>query len=98
MVCCRWTACCLNSFYRNIAMPVMPDAFANLPPTAALPYAHPLDEFYARSGMALPKIERVAGEELPEPQRTLLVHQNDMTPTLENFHGGQIHLEILKRD
>ena len=76
----------------------MPDSFANLSTTTALPFVHPLDEFYARSGMALPRIERVAGEELPEPQRTLLVHQNDMTPTLENFHGSQIHLEVLKRD
>jgi len=76
----------------------MPDSAANLPPTAALPYVYPLDEFYARNGLALPKIERVTDDQVPEPYRSLLVHQNDMTPTLESFHGGSIHLEILKRE
>jgi chorismate-pyruvate lyase len=74
----------------------MPDST----PTAAtaVPYAFPLDEFYARSGLALPKLERLAGDQVPEPYRTLLVHENDMTPTLEGFHGAEIHLEILNRD
>ena len=76
----------------------MPDSAANPAAATALPYVFPLDEFYARSGLALPKIERVAGEEVPEPYRSLLVHQNDMTPTLENFHGASIHLEILSRE
>jgi len=76
----------------------MPDSAGNPAAATALPYVFPLDEFYARSGLALPKIERVAGEEVPEPYRSLLVHQNDMTPTLENFHGASIHLEILSRE
>ena len=29
---------------------------------AALPYVYPLDEFYARAGLPLPKIERVGAE------------------------------------
>lgn len=64
----------------------------------ALPFAYPLDDFYARAGMALPKMERVAGEEVPEPYRRLLVHENDMTPTLESFHGADIYLRILNRE
>jgi len=75
----------------------MPDS-ANPAAATALPYVFPLDEFYARSGLALPRIERVSGEEVPQPYHSLLVHQNDMTPTLENFHGASIHLEILSRE
>ena len=52
----------------------------------------PLTEFYADEG---PEIEEVAEEEIPEPYRALLVHDNDMTPTLEEFFGGEIHLRIL---
>jgi chorismate-pyruvate lyase len=60
--------------------------------------AHPLDEFYQRNGLELPPIKRVSGEQVPEPYRSLLVHQNDMTSTLENFHGDRIHLHVVGRD
>jgi len=33
----------------------------------------------------LPEIEQVTGEEMPEQFRQLLVHQHDMTPTLEKY-------------
>jgi chorismate-pyruvate lyase len=59
--------------------------------------AYPLDEFYARTGLALPPLDQLEGEAMPEPFRTLLVHQNDMTSTLEQFHGGGIHLRLLSR-
>jgi chorismate-pyruvate lyase len=59
---------------------------------------HPLDEFYARSGLPLPPLQQIEGEEMPEPYKTLLVHQNDMTPTLENYHGRSVHLRVLSRD
>lgn len=62
-----------------------------------LPYAYPLDDFYAQQGMALPPIDAVPGEEVPEPYKTLLVHRNDMTPTLEEFHGGPIHVTAMRR-
>jgi chorismate-pyruvate lyase len=64
----------------------------------ALPYVHPLDDFYARASLRLPKIDRIAGEEMPQPYRSLLVHSDDMTPTLEKYHSGQIHLRILGRE
>ena len=63
-----------------------------------LPWAYPLDEFYAQVGLPLPAIEQIRGEDMPEPYRSLLVHQADMTPTLEKFHGGEIHVHVLWRD
>jgi chorismate-pyruvate lyase len=65
--------------------------------SGALPIAYPLDDFYAQSGLPLPPIEAVAGEEVPEPYKSLLVHTNDMTPTLEKFHGDKIHINVLRR-
>lgn len=59
------------------------------------PIAYPLDDFYARVGRALPKISPINGADIPEPQRTLLVHDTDMTPTLEKFHADKIHLRVL---
>lgn len=34
---------------------------------------------------------------MPEPYHSLLVHQSDMTSTLENFHHEQLHIEVLAR-
>jgi chorismate-pyruvate lyase len=64
----------------------------------ANPFLYPLDELYARSGRTLPVIERIRGEEMPEPYRSLLVHESDMTPTLEKHHESGIHLKILHRE
>jgi chorismate-pyruvate lyase len=58
---------------------------------------YPLDEFYARSGLAPVQVSQVEAEEVPEPYRSLLVHLNDMTPTLEAYHGEQIHLRVVAR-
>jgi len=62
-----------------------------------IPLAHPLDEFYDSVGQALPPMDQVDGEAVPQPYRQLLVHQHDMTPTLEAFHGQDIHLRVLGR-
>lgn len=66
-------------------------------PIAVSPVAYPLDEFYAQAGRPLPRIETVAGAAVPEPFQSLLVHNNDMTPTLENYYGTGIHLRVLSR-
>src|SRR5574341_1100338 len=58
---------------------------------------HPLDEFYRRSQLPLPAWEPLTGEEVPEPYRRLLVHENDMTSTLETFHTATIHVHVLSR-
>ena len=57
--------------------------------------AYPLDEFYARSGLTLPPLDQIDGEAVPEPYKSLLVHERDMTSTLENFHGAGVHLRLL---
>lgn len=81
-------------------MSVMPEpapAINREPATGGVP-VFPLNEFYMRAGLPLPEIEIVAGDRVPEPYKSLLVHANDMTPTLEQFHGADIHLEILSRE
>ena len=60
------------------------------------PWAYPLHEFYLLAGLALPRIEALPPEQVPEPYRTLLVHDRDMTPTLEAYHGADLHLEVLR--
>jgi len=64
-------------------------------PAAEGALLHPLNEFYRASGRALPRYHAVAGDQIPEPERTLLVHHRDMTSTLEQFHGRSIHLEVV---
>lgn len=76
----------------------MPDRGQTVAAPAALPFVYPLDDFYARAGLPLPSIERIQAEEIPEPYRSLLAHDRDMTPTLEGFHHSNIHLRILKRE
>jgi chorismate-pyruvate lyase len=61
-----------------------------------LPIAYPLDDFYAQAQRRLPPIAAVPGDKVPEPYRTLLVHQNDMTPTLEKFFEDRIHLRVIR--
>jgi hypothetical protein len=78
-------------------MSTPPNQDSVLPPARVLPFAYPLDEFYALANRELPQIEHVRGDEVPEPWRTLLVHNNDMTPTLETFHGDEVFLEVISR-
>ena len=58
------------------------------------PFA-PLAGFYAQleADPAIPHV--IDGRDMPEPYRSLLVSTNDMTPTLERFHGCKLHLRIL---
>lgn len=66
-------------------------------PGPASSIAYPLDELYARNGRSLPPLDQVDGEALPEPYRTLLVHERDMTSTLEEFHRAGLHLRLVSR-
>ena len=61
-------------------------------------FAYPLSDFYRRAKLPAPRLETIPGDEVPEPYKSLLVHKNDMTPTLEQFHNSRIHLELLGRD
>ena len=78
----------------------MPDrgpALSTKHPPAVLPLVHPLDEFYFQAGRELPVIEALSEKDVPEPYKRLLVHDADMTSTLESFHGGTIHIRALGR-
>lgn len=57
---------------------------------------YPLDECYARDKRRLPPVALIAGTTMPEPYRSLLVHNSDMTSTLEHFHRARIHLTLLR--
>jgi hypothetical protein len=80
-------------------MPDMPErsSLASRPQATDFVLAHPLDEFYAMAGLALPPLVPVEGEVVPEPYKRLLVHQDDMTPTLEKFYRRRLHLHVLGR-
>ncbi len=42
-------------------------------------------------------LETVQTQELPEPYRRLLVHENDMTGTLERYHGQPMVLRVIRK-
>lgn len=56
---------------------------------------YPLDVVYARAGVEPPGVKVVAPHEIPPPYRSLLVHENDMTLTLEQHFGGRVMLRAL---
>jgi chorismate-pyruvate lyase len=66
-------------------------------PSGQAALAHPLDAFYARSGLSLPPLEAVDGQAVPEPYKRLLVHERDMTSTLEQHYGQRVHLQLIGR-
>jgi chorismate-pyruvate lyase len=57
---------------------------------------YPLTEFYEEAGLPLPSSTRINGREMPEPYRHLLVHDRDMTPTLEAAYDRKMNLRVLK--
>jgi chorismate-pyruvate lyase len=56
----------------------------------------PLAHFYNAANRALPTVWEVGPAEIPQPYRQLLVHERDMTSTMEKFHGGRTHLRVLR--
>jgi chorismate-pyruvate lyase len=57
---------------------------------------YPLNEFYDEAGKPLPDVVQIAGPDIPEPYRSLLVHDRDMTPTIEEACCSKVQLRILK--
>lgn len=47
-------------------------------------------------GLSAEALERVPAAGLPDPERRLLDHPNDMTSTLAAFHGSTLHVEVLQ--
>ena len=56
---------------------------------------YPLDELYERFGRDMPEMLARKGDEVPEPYRSLLVHDCDMTPTLGSFHASPIYVTAI---
>ncbi|MBK9170163.1 MAG: hypothetical protein IPM24_22245 [Bryobacterales bacterium] len=57
---------------------------------------YPLNDFYEEAGVTPPPAVPVEPAGIPEPSRGLLVHDRDMTPTLEAAHGRSIHLRVIR--
>ncbi len=55
----------------------------------------PLAAFYKFTEFSPPVVCEVTADEMPEPYRQLLVHERDMTTTLEHYHGGRTHIRVL---
>ncbi len=60
---------------------------------AEAPY--PLDLVYAQAGIEAPLVRDVEPGQIPPPYRALLVHERDMTLTLEEHFGGRVTLRAL---
>jgi len=58
----------------------------------------PFHYFYEKAGLPLPDFTFLEGDEVPYPYRSLLVHQNDMTPTLAAFHHSRLYLKVHRHD
>ena len=56
---------------------------------------YPLDLVYERAGIEIPRVEVVSPDDIPLPYRSLLVHDIDMTLTLERHFGGRVMLRPL---
>src|SRR5262245_30221571 len=57
--------------------------------------SYPLDILYERAGVATPLVKRIAADRIPAPYSELLVHQNEMTSTLEVHFGGPMAVRVL---
>lgn len=79
-------------------MPATPDRASRSGDSAdlaqALHWLMPLHYFYEQAGHPLPDFQFLTGREVPYPYRSLLVHENDMTPTLAAFHHSKLYLEV----
>jgi hypothetical protein len=56
---------------------------------------YPLDLVYRRAGVEMPKVKIIAPDQIPFPYRSLLVHDRDMTLTLERHFGDTVVLRPL---
>ncbi len=55
----------------------------------------PLNAFYASNGRKIPDITSLTAEDIPQPYHKLLVHERNMTSTLEAFHAGPVYIDPL---
>jgi chorismate-pyruvate lyase len=55
----------------------------------------PLDVIYTHAGIPAPRVTTLMPDRIPKPYRSLLVHERDMTRTLEAHHDGRVALRTL---
>ena len=55
----------------------------------------PLNRFYLKEGLPLPRVTQLDPEQIPQPYRGMLDHDRDMTPTLEQFYRETIAISII---
>ena len=84
----------MNSSYLSIGLRDTHKAFAMSDGQNLL---YPLSEFYLLDELTLPAVMEIDGQLLPEPFKTLLVHERDMTSTLEKYHDQKLRLHMLRR-
>lgn len=65
------------------------------PRVSARGLLYPLDLVYTRAGVEMPKVKVVSPHQIPLPYRSLLVHDDDMTLTLERHFGDRLVLRPL---
>jgi chorismate-pyruvate lyase len=58
---------------------------------------HPLTDFYAAHHTSPPQVEAMAGADMPQPYRDLLVHERDMTTTLERYWKSSLTVKVLEK-
>jgi chorismate-pyruvate lyase len=58
---------------------------------------HPLTDFYSPQGVQGLHVAPIKGDTMPRPYRDLLVHDQDMTSTLETYWGTSFHLKVLDK-
>ncbi|MEM1444190.1 MAG: hypothetical protein AAGF67_17720 [Verrucomicrobiota bacterium] len=76
-------------------MPVTPDrSEASQAYSEAIHRLLPLHFFYEKADVDMPDFHFLEGDEVPYPYRSLLVHENDMTPTLAAFHHSKLYLRV----
>ena len=76
-------------------MPVEKSVLNSASSDTVIDLLYPLNEFYVDMGFPLPEVTQVQPSDIPEPYHHLLVHERDMTPTLEAACGQSLHLRVL---
>lgn len=84
----------MASSFPSTEMHATPEERARLELAEALSWLMPFHYFYEKDGKNLPDFQFLRGDEVPYPYRSLLVHTNDMTPTLAAFHHSRLYLEV----
>jgi chorismate-pyruvate lyase len=66
-------------------------------PYPLIPDLQTLTGLFYPSRESLGNFSEVGVEEVPEPYRRLLAHNDHMTVTVEEFHGGPVAVRVLQR-